>query len=181
MSVSTIEKAAPPEIPRHVDEAIRFVAQLRSEHHGNASASQRVANQITAFLARPVSIALVGAAVVAWTGANLIGVSMGMRPVDPPPFVGLQAAAELFSVIIVMLVLVAQKHEDELNVHRGTLTLELAILSEQKIAKVIQLLEELRRDSPQVQDRVDPQANQMAQHVDAQSVLEVTRTQPIPP
>jgi hypothetical protein len=39
-----------------------------------------------------------------------------------------------------MHVLVAQKHEDELNARRDTLTLELAILSEHKIAKVIQLL-----------------------------------------
>ena len=77
-----------------------------------------------------------------------------------------------------MLILVAQKHEDELNAHRDTLTLELAILSDQKIAKVIQLLEELRRDTPQVQDRVDPEADQMAQHADAQSVLAARRTQP---
>ena len=42
-------------------------------------------------------------------------------------------------------------------------TVELAILSEQKIAKVIQLLKGLRQDRPQVQDRVDQQADQMAQ------------------
>ena len=62
----------------------------------------------------------------------------------------------LFSLFIVTLVLAAQKHGDELNVHRDIRTLELAILSEQKIAKVIQLLEELLRDSPQVQDRGRP-------------------------
>ena len=78
-------------------------------------------------------------------------------------------------MFVVMLVLVAQKHEDELNAHRDTLTLELAILSEHKIAKVIQLLEELRRDSPQVEDRVDRQADQMAQPGDAVSVLAATR------
>jgi uncharacterized membrane protein len=70
-----------------------------------------------------------------------------------------------------VLLLVAQKHEDELNAHRDTLTLELAILSEHKIAKVIQLLEELRRDSPHVQDRDDLQAQQMAEPADAGSVL----------
>lgn len=70
-----------------------------------------------------------------------------------------------------MLVLVAQKHQDELNAHRDTLTLELAILTEHKIAKVIQLLEELRRDSPHVQDRDDPQAQQMSEPADAGSVL----------
>jgi hypothetical protein len=59
--------------------------------------------------------------------------------------------------------------EDELNA-REILTLELAILSERKIAKVIELLEELRRDSPRVVDRADQQPERMAQPAGAQSV-----------
>jgi uncharacterized membrane protein len=55
--------------------------------------------------------------------------------------------------------------------HYSDTLLELSILSEHKIAKVIQLLEELRRDSPHVQDRDDPQAEQMAEPADAGSVL----------
>jgi uncharacterized membrane protein len=49
--------------------------------------------------------------------------------------------------------------------------LELAILSEQKTAKVIQLLEEFRRDNPMIRDRVDYEAEAMAQPADPQSVL----------
>ena len=44
----------------------------------------------------------------------------------------------LFSLFIVTLVLVAQTHADELNARRDNRTLELAILSERKIAKVIE-------------------------------------------
>jgi uncharacterized membrane protein len=81
----------------------------------------------------------------------------------------------LLSLFIVTLVLVAQKHKDELNARREILTLEPAILSERKIAKVIALLEELRRVSPHVVGRVDQQAEQMAQRADAQSVLAAAR------
>ena len=84
--------------------------------------------------------------------------------------------AILFSLPLVTLVLGAQKHENELNAHRDTLTLELAILTEHKIAKVIQLVEELRRDSPHVEDRDDPQAEQMAEPADAGSVLDAVRS-----
>ena len=101
--------------------------------------------------------------------------TLGLQAIDAPAFLWLQGAANLFSLFLVMLVLVAQKHEDELNARRDTLTLELAILSEHKIAKVIQLLEELRRDSPHVQDRVGQQAEQMAEPADAGSVLAATR------
>jgi hypothetical protein len=53
--------------------------------------------------------------------------------------------------------------------------LELGILSEQKTAKVIELLEESRRDSPLIPDRVDQEANAMAQPSDPQSVLDAIK------
>lgn len=160
-----------PRVPEHVDKAVRSVVQLHSNHHGQTTRPQRTVNRITALMARPWFIALVGFAVILWITANLITSRLGLQPIDPPAFPWLEVAATLFSLFVVMLVLVAQKHEDELNAHRDTLTLELAILSEHKIAKVIQLLEELRRDSPNIQDRVDRQAQQMAEPADAGSVL----------
>jgi uncharacterized membrane protein len=132
-------------------------------------------NNVAAVIGRPWFIALVGFFVVAWMAANLIAGRLGVEAIDPPPFAWLEVAATLFSLLLVVLLLVAQKHEDELNAHRDTLTLELAILTEHKIAKVIQLLEELRRDSPHVQDRDDPQAQQMAEPADAGSVLAAVR------
>jgi uncharacterized membrane protein len=161
--------------PDHVDEAVRSVTQLHSDHHGKATTPQRAVNRITALMARPWFITVVGLSVAAWIVANLIAGRLGLQAIDPPPFPWLEVAATLFSLFVVMLVLVAQTHEDELNGHRDTLTLELAILSEHKIAKVIQLLEELRRDSPHVQDRDDPQAEQMAEPADAGSVLAAVR------
>ena len=59
--------------------------------------------------------------------------------------------------------------------NEGQLTLELAILSEQKTAKVIELLEEVRRDNPLIQDRVDQEAEVMAQPADPKSVLNVIK------
>jgi uncharacterized membrane protein len=157
--------------PDHVDKAVRSVTQLHSEHHGRTTSPQRAVNSVAAVMGRPWFIALVGFVVVAWVAVNLIAGRMGVEAIDPPPFAWLEVAATLFSLLLVVLLLVAQKHEDELNAHRDTLTLELAILSEHKIAKVIQLLEELRRDSPHVQDRDDPQAQQMSEPADAGSVL----------
>ena len=158
------------DVPNHIDEAVRSVTQLHAEHHGRATAPQRVVNRITSFMARPFFTIVVGLGMAGWTGANLIAPMFGLQAFETPSFSWLQGAAILFS-----LVLVAQKHEDELNAHRDTLTLELAILSEHKIAKIIELLQELRRDSPQIQDRIDRQADQMAKPADAESVLAATR------
>ena len=65
-----------------------------------------------------------------------------------------------------MLILASQRREDQLAERRDQLTLELAILGEQKTAKVIALLEEFRRDNPRTPDRVDPEATAMAQPAD---------------
>ena len=71
----------------------------------------------------------------------------------------------------VVLILATQKREDQLAQHRELLIMELAIVSEQKIAKVIQLLEESRRDNPMIQNRVDAEADTMAQPSDPETVL----------
>ena len=126
-------------------------------------------------MAKPWFIVLVGLGVAGWIAANLIASVLGLQAIDAPAFPWLQGAANLFSLFVVMLVLVAQKHEDELNAHRDTLTLELAILSEHKIAKVIQLLEELRRDSPHVQDGWIRKRSKWREPADAGSVLAAAR------
>jgi uncharacterized membrane protein len=162
-------------VPDHVDKAVRSVTQLHSDHRGRTTASQRTINRIAALIGRPWFIVLIGLGFALWIAGNMSASRLGLEPIDPPPFAWLEIAATLFSLFLVVLLLAAQKHEDELNAHRDTLTLELSILSEHKIAKVIQLLEELRRDSPHIQDRDDPQAEQMAEPADAGSVLAAVR------
>jgi uncharacterized membrane protein len=165
----------PPIFPSHIEEAIRSIRRLHAEHHGNATPQQRALGQIFAMLRHPSSTAVLAIIIGAWIGLNLLIVALGHRALDEPPFQWLQGAMTLASLFIVVSILGAQKHEDELNDHLSTLTLELAILSEQKTAKAIQLLEELRRDSPHVVDRVDPEAEVMAKPSDPRSVLDAIK------
>ncbi len=73
------------------------------------------------------------------------------------------------------MILIAQRHDDELATRRDQLTLELAILSEQKSAKIIALLEEFRRD-PHQGDHRDVVAEAMAQPANPQVVLHAIRS-----
>jgi uncharacterized membrane protein len=100
---------------------------------------------------------------------------LGYRPLDPPPFAGLADFASLASLCLVVVIVTTQRRDDRLARHRELLTLELAILTEQKAAKAIALLEELRRDFPLVHDRVDPQADIMAKPADPQTVIEAIK------
>jgi uncharacterized membrane protein len=76
---------------------------------------------------------------------------------------------------VVVMILATQRREDQLAQHREMLILELTLLTEQKTAKVIQLLEEYRQDNPLVGHRVDPAAEAMAQPVDPKSAIDVIK------
>jgi uncharacterized membrane protein len=161
----------PPILSAHIEETIRSIAQLHAEHHENATPLQRIVDRMTALLGRTRFIAVLTVIVAGWIGLNLLAASFGYRPIDPPPFSWLGGAVSLVSLYMVVLILATQQREDQLAQHRELLILELAILSEQKTAKVIQLLEEFRRDNPMIRDRVDYEAEAMAQPADPQSVL----------
>ena len=83
------------------------------------------------------------------------GGGLGYRAFDPPPFAWLAGAASLASLYLVILILTTQTRRRPSDPALELLNLELTILSEQKIAKVVALLEELRQDSPHLHDRID--------------------------
>src|SRR5262249_50759570 len=148
---------------------------LHAEHHQNATALQRVVAHITALVGRPRFLGLLTVIVASWISLNLVAGALGYRPIDPPPFSGLACAVSLAALYLAILILTTHRRENQLAQLREQLNLELAILSEQKTAKVIQLLEESRRDNPLIHNRVDQEAEAMAQPADPQSVLEAIK------
>jgi uncharacterized membrane protein len=165
----------PPILPDHIEETIRSIAQLRAEHHENATSPERAMDRMTALVRRPRFIGVITVIVVGWISLNLLAAALGVRPIDPPPFSWLGGAISLVSLYMVVLILATQRREDRLAQRRELFSLELAILSEQKTAKVIQLLEESRRDNPFIRNRLDPEAQTMAQPADPQSVLDAIK------
>ena len=74
--------------------------------------------------------------------------------------------ATISALLVALLILTTQRHDEELAESRAQLTLHIAMLSERKIAKIIALLEEQRRDNPMLPSRVDVEAADMAQPAD---------------
>jgi uncharacterized membrane protein len=161
--------------PIHIEETIQSIAGLRAEHHANATQHQRVVDRITSILGGAKVIAALSVFVVAWVGLNGLAAALGYRALDAPPFAWLADAASLASLFLVILILTTQRGDDRLTQRLELLNLELAILSEQKIAKVVALIEELRQDSPHLHDRVDEVAEAMSRPADPQSVIDAIK------
>ena len=80
---------------------------------------------------------------------------------------------EVASLLISTEVLIYQTRQEELSKERSHLALQLNLLTEQKITKLISLVEELRTDLPNVNNREDAEAEVMKQATDPQAILEV--------
>jgi uncharacterized membrane protein len=150
-------------------------AQLRAEHKQETSSLQQAVDHLTAFVGRPSFVAGLMLVIVVWIVANLLASRLGYRPADPPPFVWLQGAITTGALFVAALILTTQRREDQLAGYRSQLILELSILTDQKSSKIIELLEESRRDNPAIMDRVDDQAIAMSTPSDTHAVLEAIK------
>jgi uncharacterized membrane protein len=156
----------------HLEETIQAIARLQAEHASSGTEHHRVVERLTSLLVRPAFLIVLTFVVIAWIAVNWLAFATGHHAWDSPPFPWLASLASLASLYLVVIILTTQRRDDLLARHRELLTLELAIQAEQKSAKAIALLEELRRDSPHVHDRVDRQADQMAWPVDPHMVID---------
>jgi uncharacterized membrane protein len=174
--MSEVDLEATPEIlPAHIEQTVQAIARLHAEHHRNATPLQRIVDRTTAVVAHPSFIVVVTVAVLAWIAGNLLAVRLGGMRLDGPAFPWLQGAGELAAIYITTLVLMSQRRKDELSELREQLTLELAIMTEQKGAKIIALIEEMRRDNPLIANRVDLQADAMSTPADPTAVIEAIK------
>ena len=87
-------------------------------------------------------------AIAGWITFNLALPRLGHAAFDPFPFSLLSAAVLTVGLYLAAMIPISQRHDDEMAMRREQMTLELAILNEQKSAKIIALLEESRRNDP---------------------------------
>ncbi|MFZ1615464.1 MAG: DUF1003 domain-containing protein, partial [Holophaga sp.] len=75
------------------------------------------------------------------------------------------------ALLVATAVLTKQNRFDKLAEQRAHLDLKVTLLTEQKAAKLIDLLEELRRDLPNVKNRHDPKVAFLQQPMNPDLVL----------
>ena len=162
----------PGSLPEHIQTTIQAIAEIQARHQRAATPSQRAFAVMAGIVAQPRFIGVLTLVIALWIGSNLTAVALGMQPWDPPPFYWLEGSVSLSALYTTVIILIAQKREDQLSALRERVMLELVILGEQKSAKAIELLELLRRDLPSVPDPSDPEARAMARPADPMSVAD---------
>lgn len=159
------------EISERVAQNIETIAHLHTEAEGKVGRNQRTIERLTASIGQPWALNGILGFVALWVVVNTFGRSVGLSQLDPPPFPWLQGLMSLSALLVTTMVLTTQNRYAKRAAQRGNLELQVNLVAEQKIAKLISLLEELRRDLPSVRDRVDPIAEAMEESVDPHAVL----------
>lgn len=165
-SVATTLRRADP-----ITQNIETIAALHTREQEKLAWSQRAVKAISNIMGRPLFVGCIVMVVTLWMLANLFARRLEMQEFDPPPFFWLQGIVSLAALLTTTVVLIKQQQLTKFEEQRQHLDLQVSLLTEQKTTKLIQLIEELRRDLPMVKDRRDLEAESMKQPTDARRVL----------
>jgi uncharacterized membrane protein len=150
---------------------IEAVLEFYTREERKISRSQRILERISGLVGQPVFLGFILLFVVLWMLANTVLRLFGMAEFDPRPFFWLQGIVGLGALLTATVVLIKQNRLAKIEEQRAHLDLKVTLLTEQKAAKLIDLLEELRRDLPNVRDRHDPEAAVLQQSMNPDLVL----------
>lgn len=169
------QPSADDSLSDHISQNVESILVLHRRESQTITSSQRRLERVSRFLGRPLYLIGVVGFVALWVAYNWGASVVHLRPFDPPPFAWLDGILTFTALMTTTIVLIAQNRQAKLEQQRAHLDLQVNLLTEQKVTKLIHLLEELRRDLPMVRDRHDPQAAAMQEGADTGRVASALR------
>jgi uncharacterized membrane protein len=157
-------------IPDPVARNISDILELESRELARTTRAQRWLETLSRGLARPVFPVGLLIFIGAWIGMNVTAADVGIPHFDPPPFAWLTGLLTLIALLVTTIVLIGQGRQNTLAEQRAHLDLQISLLTEQKVTKLIHLMEELRIDLPGVRMRDDPHVSELKKSADPAQV-----------
>ncbi len=154
-----------------LDQDIEAIVAMRINAERKVTYHQRLIERTTSALGRPFAVYIILLIVVVWLSANVFHRYLGIPVFDSPPFAWLQDIVSISALLMTVIVLATQNRQEKFSEQRRHLDLQVTLLTERKVSKIIELLEDLRRDIPSVKNRIDPEAEAMQEPVDPHTAL----------
>jgi uncharacterized membrane protein len=149
-----------------IDENIQTVAELHKHAENKVSTQQRTIEDMTDFLGRPRFLFIILVFVSLWIIVNMLLIKLGLPSFDPPPFIWLQGVLSLGALLLATMILITQNREDVMTERRTQLDLQVSLILDQKMSKLIMMTDELRRAHPGLENGVDPEVEALKKTVD---------------
>ncbi len=166
------------EVEKHIteltdilDKDIETIVAMRMHAESRVGRHQRFIEKATNTLGRPQSFYLILLLVLLWILISTFHTYIGLSVFDPPPFYWLQGIIGLSALLMTTSVLITQNRQMKMTEQRRHLDLQINLLTERKVSKLISMLEDLRNDIPTVESRSDPEAQAMKEAIDPHTAL----------
>ncbi|MEH2113053.1 DUF1003 domain-containing protein [Nostoc sp.] len=156
-------------LPDPIAKNIEAIISLHAQEVRDIPVHQRILEAIATFFGRSIFMYSLLVILAIWIFSSFFD---RFLPFNLPSFSWSGQGLDAASLVISTGVLVRQTRQENFAEQRAQLMLQLNLLSEQKIAKIIALLEELRTDLPDVINRLDSEAKSMQEPADPIAVLE---------
>jgi uncharacterized membrane protein len=151
------------------------VASFSDREAATISSWQVAIERISAFCGSAAYFAGTVAFILLWTGLNAWATRRGWASLDTPPFPWLQGIVSSNALLLTIAVLIRQNRLVRLAAHHAHLDLQINILTEQKVTKVLQLVDELRRELPALRGAPNAEVAALTTPADTGAILEAVK------
>jgi uncharacterized membrane protein len=147
---------------------IRAVAELEQEHVHNRTLTDRISDRITAFSGSFLFVWINAIWFVIWIMLNM-SVFPGIEPFDPFPFGLLTFFVSLEAIFLSTFVLISQNRSTLEADKRAHLDLQINLLAEQEMTKMLTLLKRLC-EKEGLDTEVDPEVEELSKKTDVRKI-----------
>ncbi len=155
-----------------IGENIQTIAELHKRAERDISPQQRSIERVTDFLGRPRFLFIILVVVTLWTAVNIVLMKAGLQSFDPPPFIWLGGLLSLGALLQATVILITQNRQNQSALRRGQLDLQASLLLDEKMSKLITMVDELRRVHPGLENATDSQVEALKETIDPHETLE---------
>src|SRR5574340_992419 len=149
-----------------IGENIQTIADLYKHAEHSVSLQQRVIEIVTDYLGQPRFLFIIIIVVTIWIVVNILLPTFGVQNFDPPPFTWLVGLLTLGALLQATLILITQNRQDATTERNRQLDLQLSLLLDEKVSKLITMVDELHQVHPDLKGGADPHVEALKKTVD---------------
>ncbi len=150
---------------------LELLTRFEAGEDAEISGIQLIIERISGFFGSPAYFAFALVFIAAWMLGNAWAAHAGLHPIDEPPFFWLQGLVSSNALLLTVAVLIRQNRMAHVAEHRSHLDLQINLLSEQKVTKILQIVDELQRELTALRGRQDSEVAEMTKPADAHALM----------
>jgi uncharacterized membrane protein len=166
------------ELPAPAKENLELLEKFDHRNQPGISGLQRFIERVSGFFGSPTFFIFNVAFILVWGLVNAWGAKAGWHHVDAPPFPWLQGIVSCNALLLTVAVLIRQNRMAVMAEHRSHLDLQINLLTEQKVTKLLQVVDEIQREIKDLRGAPEPpreHIEEMTKPTDPHAILDAIK------